>query len=44
MEIWDVYDSTGVHLNKTIQRGDTLLPGEFHVVVHLWLYNRVVAE
>lgn len=39
METWDVYDKNGIRTGKTIQRGSELKEGEFHLVVHIWIYN-----
>ena len=38
-ELWDVYDA---HRNKTgriHRRGDDLAPGDYHLVVHVWIRN-----
>jgi isopentenyldiphosphate isomerase len=39
MEIWDLYDENGNLLDKKVKRGENLNPGEYHLVVHIWLYN-----
>ena len=38
-EFWDVYDSERNLTGKTHRRGDPLRPGEYHLVVHVWLQN-----
>lgn len=39
MEIWDILDSNGVPTGRTIQRGATLKADEYHLVVHIWVFN-----
>lgn len=39
LELWDVLDEDGVPTGRTVRRGDTLKPGEFHLVVHVWIRN-----
>lgn len=39
MEFWDIYDKNRVKTGKTIQRGNKLQEGEYHLVVHIWLQN-----
>lgn len=39
MEIWDIYDKNRVKTGKTIVRGETLEPDEYHLVVHMWIIN-----
>jgi 2,3-bisphosphoglycerate-dependent phosphoglycerate mutase len=38
-EIWDVYDSDRNLTGKTHRRADPLAPGDFHLVVHVWMQN-----
>lgn len=38
-ELWDVYDANRNLTGKTHRRGDDLLPGEYHLVVHVWIQN-----
>lgn len=38
-EEWDVYDKDRVKTGKIVKRGDTLNPGEFHLVVHVCILN-----
>jgi 8-oxo-dGTP diphosphatase len=40
MEIWDVLDREGARTGRTVARGQPLLPGEFHLVVDIWVRNR----
>jgi len=39
MELWDIYDANGKNLNKKVRRGNFIPLGEYHLVVHIWLYN-----
>ncbi|MDA3931943.1 MAG: NUDIX domain-containing protein [Tenericutes bacterium] len=39
MEYFDLYDKKGLKLNKTMPRGTSNLPGEYHRVVHIWIMN-----
>jgi 8-oxo-dGTP pyrophosphatase MutT (NUDIX family) len=39
MELWDVYDCNRVRTGRTAVRGKPLLPGEYHLVVHIWIQN-----
>lgn len=39
MEIWDLYDRNRVKLNKTAVRGSKLPKGEYHIVVHVCIFN-----
>ncbi len=38
-ELWDVYDENRNLTGKTHIRGEDLLPGEYHLVVHIWIQN-----
>jgi len=38
-ELWDVYDENRNLTGKTHIRGEDLLPGEYHLVVHVWILN-----
>ncbi|MDR1465671.1 MAG: NUDIX domain-containing protein [Oscillospiraceae bacterium] len=38
-EIWDVYDAKRRPSGRTHRRGDPLPPGEYHLVVHVWVRN-----
>ena len=39
MELWDLYDSERRPLGRTHRRGDEMHPGEYHVVVEIWVVN-----
>lgn len=39
MEIWDIFNKSREKTGKTIQRGQLLTEGEFHLVVHIWIQN-----
>jgi isopentenyldiphosphate isomerase len=39
MELWDVYDKERYKTGKTMLRGSTFQEGDFHVVVHICLFN-----
>lgn len=38
-ELWDVYDKNRNLTGRTHVRGEDLLPGEYHLVVHVWIRN-----
>lgn len=38
-ELWDVYDECRNLMGKLHRRGDPLVPGEYHLVVHVWILN-----
>ena len=38
-ELWDLYDSAGEPLDRTIRRGEPMAEGEFHLVVQIWVRN-----
>lgn len=40
MEIWDVYDKAGKLTGRSHIRGNKMKPGEFHLVVHVWIVNK----
>ena len=40
MEIFDLYDKDFNKLDKTMVRGSTNNPGEYHLVVHMWFRNK----
>lgn len=38
MEKWDILNSNGRHVGKTVVRGKSILSsGEYHLVVHIWV-------
>ena len=39
MERWDLFNSHGEPLGRTIRRGERLRSGEYHKVVHIWIVN-----
>ncbi len=39
MEYFDVYDKHGKKQNKTVKRGTVLKPGEYVLIIHLWIQN-----
>lgn len=40
MEIWDIYDKERVLTDKTIKRGENLGENEYHIVVHVCIFNK----
>lgn len=40
MELWDIYDQNGERTGRTLPRGSTLMPGEYHLAVTVVLINR----
>lgn len=38
-EMWDVYDENRNRTGRLHRRGDPLGPGEYHLVVHVWMLN-----
>ncbi len=38
-ELWDIYDENRRKTGRIHRRGDELNPGEFHLVVHVWIQN-----
>lgn len=39
MELWDVYDLNRNKTNRTTIRGNELQPGDYHLVVHVCIFN-----
>ena len=39
MELWDVLDEDGNLTGRTIERGQPLKDGEYHLVVNIWIKN-----
>lgn len=39
MELWDVYDKERILTKQTIKRGSKLNDDQFHVVVHICIFN-----
>ena len=40
MELWDVYDMNRNKTNRTVVRGEAIQPGNYHLVVHVCVFNR----
>ncbi len=38
-EIWDILDVEGNPTGRTIERGQPLRPGEYHLAVHAWILD-----
>jgi len=36
-EFWDIYDADRVKTGRTHRRGDPIPPGDYHLVVHVWI-------
>jgi len=39
MEIWDIYDADRKLTGRTHVRGEPMQPGDYHLVVHVWVVN-----
>ncbi|OJU09482.1 MAG: NUDIX hydrolase [Clostridiales bacterium 43-6] len=39
MEQWDIYDKNRVLTGRTMERGSVFLPGDYHLVVHVCIFN-----
>lgn len=39
MEIWDLYDVNRNKVNRTAVRGEELQPGDYHMIVHVCIFN-----
>lgn len=39
MELWDIYDINRAITNKTMLRGDEMKEGDYHLVVHVCIFN-----
>lgn len=39
MEYWDVYDKDRHFTGRVRQRGEKVAPGEYHIVIHGWVFN-----
>lgn len=39
MELWDLYDRDRLPLGRTMVRGEAQAPGEYHIVVHICMFN-----
>ena len=38
-EVWDVLDASGRKTGRTMLRGEPIAPGDYHLVVHIWIRN-----
>jgi len=36
-ELWDIYDAERKETGRTHRRGDPIPPGDYHLVVHVWI-------
>jgi len=36
-ELWDIYDANRNSTGRTHRRGDPMQPGDYHLVVHVWI-------
>ncbi len=39
MELWDIYDKNRNKTGRQAVRGEGLAPGDYHLVVHIWIKN-----
>ncbi|RPI16407.1 MAG: NUDIX domain-containing protein [Ignavibacteriae bacterium] len=39
MELWDILDENFNKTGRTVERGKPMKPGEYHLVVHIWIKN-----
>ena len=39
-ELWDLYDENGNLTGKTLERGNLIPEGYYHLVVHVWIKNK----
>lgn len=39
-ELWDIYNENRIRTGRTIERGQSLAEGEYHLVVQVWIRNR----
>lgn len=40
MEVWDIYDVLRHPTGRTMRRGEAVQPGDYHMVVHVIIFNR----
>ena len=40
MEFWDIYNADREKTGRTMARGEEMNPGEYHLVVHICVFNR----
>ncbi|TKC19274.1 NUDIX hydrolase [Robertmurraya kyonggiensis] len=41
MEVWDIYDENRNKTERTHVRGNPLAVGDYHIVVHVWIENKL---
>lgn len=39
MELWDIYDIARNKINRTMVRGEAFNKGDYHMVVHMCIFN-----
>ena len=39
-EIWEILDASGEKTGRIIERGQPMYDGEYHLAVHVWIYNK----
>lgn len=39
VELWDILDRYGHSTGRVMVRGDEIQPGDYHLVVHIWIRN-----
>lgn len=39
MELWDIYDKNRKKTGRTHERGNDMLSGDYHLVIHVWIIN-----
>ncbi len=39
-ELWDVYDASRQKTNNIVERGKSLKPGQYHLVIHVCFFNQ----
>lgn len=44
MELCDLYTAAGTPTGRTVARGTALAPGEYHLVVHVWIRDETGAS
>lgn len=40
MELWDIYDIDRIKTGETAVRGEKMNPGQYHIVVHVCIFNK----
>lgn len=39
MELWDIYDENRIPVGRSMVRGEPVLDGDYHLVVHVCIFN-----